>query len=274
MSGKTSVSVPPPTSQELALQERQIKLADLQIAEIQRQSALQQKAFEQFAPLVEAQEAELVRQQERAAKFEAFEEELLQLQLEAIRRGGAATEEQKRLINEATEGALASGETDIERFTTDTTRRLREELSTSFGLRPSDSPILDRASLIGTEATRQFGQLSSGLRTAQAQAELDFPLATQQVLGAQAQFQQGLSQSVQEFNQQLRDAAFINRLNLTNSQGRLGLGLATGIPGNPSQAISALAGLRGRQTTTTTSPGFGEIAGGIGGFLTGLGAVI
>ena len=96
--------------------------------------------------------------------------EILQIRLEELRRGGAASPEQLRLIEEAGGAALEAGGVDIERFRTESLDALRNELAPSLGLRPSDTPILDRGGRVAAEATRQGGQLSSRIRQAQASA--------------------------------------------------------------------------------------------------------
>ena len=251
----TVVEAQTPTAEETELINRQIELADFQLQELQRQSALQETAFDELGPLLDIQTAEAERQAERALALEPVQDELLQLQLEQIRRGGAASPEQIEAINEATGEALSQGESDILRFTGLAQEQLREELAGSLGLRPGDTPILDRGARIATEGVRQQGQLASGLREANATARLNFPLASAQVFGAQNQFQQSLAQSAQEFSAQLRDAATLNRLRLGQTQGSLGLGLATGIPGNLGAISSNLASRRGSTSTTSTSGG-------------------
>lgn len=241
------------TPEQTELINRQVQLADIQIEELSRQRKLQAKAFggaEQAAAEIETPDP--------------IQDELLGLQLDRIRAGGQATPEETELINQAVEQALAAGETDIERFQSQSTEQLREELAPQLGLRPGDTPILDRGARIGAEALRQQGALVSNLRGQQATSLLNFPLQRVSTLGS-------LTGSLQEFQSRLRQSAFTNRLQLAGARSTAGLGLAGVATPNIGPAFS---GLGSTQTTSGSStPGFGEIAGGIGATLLGLGAV-
>ena len=270
--GKSRTVVQPskPSPEETELTKRQIQLAEFQLEELRTQRELQAAERERLEPFIAELEelaplqAAFARQQlERAERLGPIEEELLNLELERIRRGGAATEEEQALIDEAARRAIEQGESDISRFQTETTERIAQELAPALGLRPTDTPIQDRAARVGAEATRQQGQLVSGVRQAQATAGLNFPLARQQLESAQTQFQQQLSQATGQFQQQLQQAAVLNRLRLFQAPQQLGLGLATGIS-------FASPGFQ-RGSTTTTSGG-GANLGGIGSLLSGLGA--
>lgn len=263
-----------PTAEETELINKQIELADFQLQQLQSEAERQQTVFDEASGLIGKQQDEVERQTALARELEPIQKELLQRQLEQIRSGGAATPEQVALIDQATEAALESGQSDIERFQTTATERLREELAPSLGLRPGDTPILDRGARIAEEATRQFGQLTSNLRGANATARLNFPLAAGSFTSGLSQFQQGLADAQQQFSQQLRESAALNRLNLSGAKTSAGLNLATGVPSNISGALSALSNIRGT-TSTTSGGGFNPIAaiGATGGFLQGLGAV-
>ena len=218
------------TPEQRELIGRQIELADFQLEELARQRGLQTEAFEGVEASRLATE-EFVSQQ--------------------IERGGAASEREIELINEAVQRALEAGETDIARFQSQATEQLREELAPQLGLRPGDTPILDRGSRIASEATRQQGQLVSNLRGQQAQTLLNFPLQRSELLS------------------QLQQSAFTNRLQLAGAQSTAGLGLAGVATPNIGPAFSSL------NTTQTAERGvgFGEFAGGVGGLLVGLGEI-
>lgn len=277
----TVVNVPGPTEQEKLLTEKQIELGEAQLVEIRRQTALQQELQEQLGPLQELQAAEAERAFAEAERLAPAREELLNLALEDLRRGGAATPEEIKLIEEAGAAGLDIGETNIERFQTEGLRALREELAGSLGLRPGDTPILDRGAIVAAEALRQKGQLSSGIQLAGATAKLNFPLARSQLIQAGTTAQQTLQESIRQFQEQLRTQAFINRLNVTGQVGGLGLGLATGNQPNLAGLSSVLADARiaNRTSTTTRSGGGFGLAdafsgiGAIGGLLSGVGAV-
>lgn len=263
---KTTVesNVPPPTATELALQEQQLALAEFQLTELQRQSQFQQDFAEGLGPLLEQQTADAQAARERAERLDPIQEELLQLSLEDLRRGGAATPEQIQLIQEAADAGIEAGGIDIERFRTESLEALREELAPALGLRPGDTPILDRGARVAAEATRQGGQLAAGFRGAAASARLNFPLAQSQLLQTSSLGQSQLQQASRQFQDQLRQQAFANRLNLQSSVGGLGLSLATGVPFSGAQTLGVLQQNRFANASQTTS-GLGTILGPLAG---------
>ncbi len=145
--------------------------------------------------------------------------ELLERQLAILRSGNAATPDRIRLIDAATGAAQAQGESDILRFSGQAQEQLREELAPQLGLRPTDTPILDRGARIAEEATRRQGQLALGLAGQNAQARLNFPLASNQVSSQIGLSQQNLTEAQKQFQSRLRQQAFLNRLNLTGQTG-------------------------------------------------------
>lgn len=283
----TTVSIPGPTPEERAIQQRQLQISEEQLKAIQSQQAFQQDLYKQLQPELQRieelapQRLAVEKQQlESAQKLGPIYDELVQIQLDNIKRGNAATPEQKDLIKQVADSQIAQGTTDIERFQTENLGKLRDELAGSLGLRPTDTPILDRGAKIAAEAQRQQGQLVQGARGAQAQAELNYPLAEAQLQTQQIQFQQNLAQSAQDFQAQLRDAAFQNRLALSGQTGQLGLGLATGVNAQLPSIFSSLTQARIAQGQTTTNvvnnPGVlgyiqaaGSLAKGVGGLFTG-----
>ncbi len=269
MSSSTTVTPSPPSAEEKALQGKQLELATFQLEELRRQSTLQQEFAADIGPLLEQQTADAQLARERSEQLFPIQEELLQLALDDIRRGGAATPEQIELIQQAGDATLERAGVDIERFRTEGLTALREELAPSLGLRPGDTPILDRGARVAAEATRQGGQLAAGVRGAEATARLNLPLAQSQLLQSSALGQQNLAQATSQFQDQLRQAAFTNRLNLQSNVGGLGLGLATGVS-------VPFPGFQRGQTTTTSDP-FGtavSLLGGAGSAATGIGAII
>ena len=262
MGSKTTVTPAAPTAEERALQSKQLELATFQLEKLQKQSELQAQFAGDIGPLLEQQAADAELARERINALFPIQEELLQLALEDIRRGGAATPEQIELIQQAGDAALERGGVDIERFRTEGLEALREELAPSLGLRPSDTPILDRGARVAAEATRQGGQLAAGIREAGLTAQLSLPLAQSQLLQQATLGQSRLQEATRQFQDNLRQAAFTNRLNLQSVTSGLGLGLATG-------TSVPFPGFE-RGSTTTTS-GFG--LSGIGSLLSGAGAV-
>lgn len=279
MSTKTKVEtkVPPPSAQELALQEQNLAIAKEQLTAIQRSNEFQQQQFEAVAPFFEdvskraAIRSELLtdpeREQiaradiERELRLGPLQEELLNLELENIRRGGAASPEQIDLINQATEAQLALGGSDIDRFTQQGLGLLREELAPSLGLRPGDQPILDRGGRLAEEGLRQKGQLERSLRGGAATAQLNLPLALGQLQSAQTGGQQNIAQAAEAFKADLRNTAFNNRLRALGQapSGQFSLGLANQLRAErfgSSTQTSGTSGLGAQQA--------GAIIGGIG----------
>lgn len=232
----STTTVDPPTAEETALTVKQTELAEFQLVELRRQVDLQEAEQERLEPLLQQLEElqplqfELAQQDlQRALELGPIQDELLQLELENIKRGGAATPIQIELIGQATELGIERGESDIAKFQKDATERIAQELAPALGLRPTDTPVLDRAARIAEEAVRQQGQLVTGLRQAEATAKLNFPLAAQQLQSSQTQFQQQLAEATTQFQGQLRNSAFLNRLRLSEAPQQFGLGLATGV---------------------------------------------
>lgn len=236
--GRTNISVPGPNAQELELQQKQVELAELQLTATRRQSELAGPAFareallndirnEVFTP--EQIRSQFIQQLQREQNLGFVQDELLNQQLERIRSGGGATEQEKKLIAESTNQAIALGGSDIREAATAGIDLIRNELAPSLGLRPGDSPILDRGGQVAREGVRQFGQLQRSLRGAQATAELNFPLARDQALAAQAASVQQLGQSAAEFQRALQTQAANNRSRLLGigTVGGLGLSNAT-----------------------------------------------
>lgn len=272
-SSTTVVNVPGPTAEETELTKQQIELQKLQIEILQESREEQGIAFEFLQESLD----ELNRLSTEAAD-DPLTKELQEIQLDIIRRGGKASPEERESIKQATEFALAEGASDIEAFSKQAVTDIRDILAPARGLRPTDTPIVDRAAAVGVEATRQFGQLERNLRGAQATAELNFPLARGEFVAGVAAFQQQLQEGSRNFQQSLRDAAFANQLRLAGLQQEGSLGLL-GIAPTGASALASIAAVRAAQTTTTSSfsksssPGFLGILGGVGGFLSGVGAV-
>ena len=277
MSKKVTVRVPKATAEQTQLQNLQIQLAQSQLEATQAQTtaaapALQRLTQEQeilnelFTP--EKQREQLRSQFEFEEKFRPIQQELLERELERIRRGPGASEEEIGLIRQATESGIAAGESDISEFQRLGLQQIREELAPASGLRPGDTPITDRGFQLGREAQRQQGQLVRNLRGAEAQARLNFPLASQQFAQAQAQGAQQLGQAAVQFQSQLRQQAFQNQLRLAGGASQTGLGALQGVSGGLGIAQqSRLA----QSTQRTSGISGGEIAGGIAG---GIGAFL
>jgi hypothetical protein len=185
----STVKLPKPTPEEKELLAINVQLAEAQLEAVGKQQRFQDLTYELAEmDLAKQMQAQQIRdeilspeQQEEMMRAgiqreiragEVFDE-LQEIELERARLGGAASEEQKALIAEATENALALGRSDIQSSAQRSLGLLREELAPSMGLRAGDTPIQIRGQRIAEEQLRQEAQLSRGLRAGQAQAELN-----------------------------------------------------------------------------------------------------
>lgn len=265
---------------------RQIQLVNEQLTNLQRAGAFQEDLEGALVPFINIEEARGAAAARQIGGIQDTQADLLSRQMDIISSGNAATPEQIALINQSADAAIAAGETDIDRFVEDSFRVLRDELAPSLGLRPGDTPVLDRGGLISRESVRQRSGLSNIINAARARDMLNFPLASNQLSSQTIGAQQSLSESMRQFQEQLRQQAFMNRQTLTN-QGLTGsLGLAGSATPNIAGSTAALTGLSGAQLTSNaavqaaniganTQTGFGlsdyaSLAGGIGGLLTGI----
>lgn len=268
--GSETTTVTPflsPSQQQLTAQ--QVQLGAFQLEELQNQREAQAEAFGGVDTALAGFDEFVDQQAGQIGDIGGIQDELLEGQLERIRSGGAASDREVDLINQAIEQALAAGSTDIERFRTENLGALREELAPQLGLRPGDTPILDRGARIGAEALRQQGALSSSLRGQQAATLLNFPLQRSATLGLLSGAQQERLDALQQFQADLRQSAFTNRLQLAGGRSTAGLGLASVSAPN----VGGVLGNIGSTSTTDRELGFGEIAGGLGAVLGGLGAI-
>ncbi len=259
-------SVPPTREEnELEIQRLSLEFARKQLEAFTRQETFQQEQENLLKPFLEEQtrlgEAATARQ----TKLDAVQDELLQFQLDAIRQGPGATSEQKALIGAQTEEAIQFGKSDIQEFQRSGLELLREELAPSLGLRPQDSPIIDRGGRVVAEGQRQAGQLVRSLRGAQSAAELNFPLAAGQFQATQTGAQQELSQSASQFLANLRQQIAVNRFSFSGGVGAGGLALASTQFGGNLPQLSPIP--------TSGGEGIGSTFGGIGGLLTGGAAI-
>lgn len=272
--GDTTVVNTPsaPSESELELQRLAVQISQQQLEALQQQGEFQQEQFESLQPFLEQQREQSAIAFEQQQQLAPIQQELLELELEAIRTGPGATDEQKALIEQATQFAIQSGESDISRFRESGIELLRSELAPSLGLRPGDTPVTLRADDLLAEATRQQGQLISNLRGAQVGAELNFPLAAGQFQATRTGAQQDIASSSSQFLSQLRQQIVQNNLAKTGQVGNLNLQRAS-TPFAGSGVLGVLSAGRGSTQDTSSSAGFGEIAGGIGGLLAGGAAV-
>lgn len=244
----------------------QKELIDLSLADLRRQSA---DAAAENAAVPASERAALIKQDfDRSKRLGPIQEELLSRQLDDIRRGGAATPEQLQRIKEAADAGISAGTADIDASTQRGIGMIADELANSRGLRLSDSPIKGEAALLAREGEIQKGSLIKNLRAGEAASRLNFPLAASQITSGINLSTQNVADAARNFQADLRQRAFQNRMTVTGQTSQTGLGLSS--IGNPAGAISGLAGARGRTQTTS---GGGINLGGLGAAASGVAAI-
>ncbi len=255
------------TKDQKELSAQQVGVGEFQAEELERQRALQDEAFGEAGAGLEEFEQFVSSQTGDTAQLDAAQDELLQDMLARIRAGGSATPEEIGLINSATEQALALGESDITRFLKLGLEQLRDELAPQLGLRPGDTPILDRGGRAVAESARQQGQLVRDLRGQQFATRLGFPLERAGVLGNLNLGAQDRTQAIKTFQANLKESAFLNRLKLAQVSTGAGLGLAGA--GQPN--VGAIFGSVGSNVKGTDpsqgllnlTEGFANVSGGV-----------
>lgn len=250
------------------LQPFQKELLDLSLADLRRQGAISSAIDSAVTP---EQQAQLAKQDyERAARLGPLQEELLNLQMQNIRSGGAATPEQEARIKAATDAGITAGSADIDLATQRGIGLISDELANARGLRLSDSPIKGEAALLAREGEGQKSSLIKTMRAAEATAKLNFPLAASQITSGINLSTQNVADAARQFQSELRQRAFQNRLTLTGQTAQTGIGLAS--IGDPSNTIRGLQSLRGSSQTSTGSGG-GMNLSGIGSVMQGAAAI-
>lgn len=259
-----SVAAPGPDEQKLI--DLQTQLAQQQLNAIQAQQPLNaqliaseqagltrsdtyQKALD-AAITPEDQAAAAAAQFKQAQELGPIQTQLAQMQLDALKQGGRATDQQKADIKAATDAAVTAGTSDIDTQTKRGIDMISDELANSRGLRLSDSPIGQEAALLERAAGDQKSSLINNLRANQASATLNYPLAVTGLTSGINLSQQNTNQAFQSFQDQLRQQAQANRLALTGPSIQSGLGLSS-IGGNSGAALSVLNS--GRQFSTSGS---------------------
>lgn len=198
-----------------------------------------------YSPAEEAQAA--AEEARRATRMSAMSEQAANIQLENLKRGTKPTDEQLANINEAYDATQARGESDINRYLTQTLRTINEEQSQASGLRPTDTPVVRLSERAGEEAARAQGNLTESVAGGRAMARLNYPLAASQLTGNQAATLQTISGNAANFQDQLRLAAASNRTQTFNMPGSVGFAMPQQSP-TPSLNFMNPGGM-------TTNPG-------------------
>lgn len=282
-------NIPGPTPEELELVRLNTDLARRQLANIDQLAPFQQELLASASEELKGLSAErralgailspedqaraIKADFERAQRLGPIQDELLNLQLEQLRRGGAATPEQEARIKAAADAAIAAGGADIDLATERGIGLIADELANARGLRFSDAPIRAEAALLAREALGQKAALSKNIRAGEAASRLNFPLAAAQITSGIATGQQQLAEATRQFQSELRQRAFQNRLALTGQAQGGGIGLASIGGGNAALEMLSRQRFAGAPTTSRTSRGvglgeIGSLAGGIGGLMT------
>lgn len=251
------VNVPPKTEQETELDTINLQLARSQRDQLLIAQAKQDptnaaayldavkadpaKAGGQFAGLEafdnESFRGQLTQAQTDLTKITRFNDLVYNQLLGRMTGETFLTPKEQSALDTLYGSAQARGEEDLTRY--------GQEIAGQRGMRSSDAPI-------GNELVRERGRLALGLESAKASSMLDL-----------SQGQKNFEESVRQFQEGLRNQGFQNRLALA-SAAPLSFNLASQLAGQRFQGIS--------QTQTanqSNTPGFGEVAGGIGGLLFG-----
>lgn len=249
--GKTTVvsetKIPPKSEEELGLLRKQNELLDIQLGELKRQNSVLEETFPQQKELfaaqtaaattfAQAQKAFLDAQLPFVGKTAELQQEQLQLQTELSRRAlaeldslkpSAEQQEIQRLSDQRTlailrgeapplspaqearirtvfDQAESEGEDDIRQF--------GEEIAAARGLRLTDTPI-------GSEVINARTDLAAKLKASRAAAELNL-----------GQTEQAFAESVRQFQANLNQTAYQNRLALLGRSSAASTGGATFAP--------------------------------------------
>jgi len=252
--GKTTtnmtVAVPAPSQQEKDLQAKQVELLGLQVEEAKRQSKLLEESFPASQKLLQDQLA-------LTSELVAFQRGQLGKEETAASKEIAALSEQRALailkgeappLSPQQEKFIDESFAEAERVATQKLRSFADELAATRGLRVTDTPI-------GEVALREGANLGAQLSGARAVAKLDA-----------SQTQQAFGESVRQFQESLKQQAFMNRLALTGTAGQPGatLGAANLALAAPTITNANLLGQMGterlasaaRKQTGVYSPGF------------------
>jgi len=243
----TTVTVPEITEQELEARELSLGAQRISFEALEDFAAFVQQSRGELNISLDQFLADNKIQREAVAGIIAQQDELFNKLGGIIDAGGEATDEERRLINEAVDLALAEGRSDIDESAQEALRLIREELAPGLGFRPGDAPIIDRGNLVGREQVRQTGQLSRGLERSRVENTLNFPLARGKFQADVLTRGLGFTETARNFDAQLNRDAFNNRLGTNQQIANLGLNLSA--LGDPNSFINILQTGRNQQAT-------------------------
>lgn len=271
----TTVTTPPMSDEEKQLVQLNTQLAQRQLQNMDQLQPFQQKLLQMSmddldqqaatskalnAAVTPEQQASLAKQDyDRALRMGPVQEQLLQAQMDAMQ--GKVTPEQQKAID----AAVAAGSADIDTSTQKGIGLIADELANSRGLRMTDTPILREATLLARSGQEQKANLSRNIR---ATGMINMP----QLSSGIAMGQQTLADAAAQFQADLRQRAYQNRLALTGQTSSSGIGLAGVGSGVGSSTLGTLAGARTANRTVNGSAfdpasvinSYGNLARGIG----------
>jgi hypothetical protein len=241
-----------------------------QLLDYARTNATNQSKYQQAldaAITPEDQAAAQAAQFKATASLAPIQQQMAQMQLDALKQGGRATDQQKSDIAAATDASIAAGTGDINTQTQRGIGMISDQLANARGLRLSDSPIGAEAGILTRAGNDQIASLTNNLRANQANATLNYPLAVQGLMSGVNTNASGTNQAAQQFQAQLQQMATQNRASMTGAASGLGLGLS-GIGTNGS-GMNYSAG-----SSSSKGPGimdYGMAAYGIGSLINAMG---
>lgn len=214
----------------------QQELLQQSIADLKRQGAMSTAMDSAVSP--EDQAALAKSEFERAKRLGPIQDQILEMQLANMR--GELTPGQQA----AADAAIKAAHGDIDRSTEEGIGLIADELANSRGLRLTDTPILREATLLSEQGLKQKASAAANIR---ASSMLQMP----QISSGIGLSQQNLASATQNFQAELRQRAFQNRMALTGQAGSSGLGLAAAGSGAGASALNALSGVRAGSKTGT-----------------------
>ena len=178
--------------------------------------------------------------------FRGVEREATQRVLEQLQRGGVADPETVARIAGIADLATSQGLSDLDRFGSDIIEQIRLA-SARRGLRPSDTPTVNRLDDTGAELVRNAQQLISGIRQSQLAQELNFPLQQGSLGVSQLGQLSSTSQGARQLGEALSRSGDDRLLGIGGQAANTGLGLSAS--SRPTQTLGLLQENRGRQGT-------------------------
>jgi len=247
---------------ELAPYQKQ--LLDYAMSNNTRQNAYQTALDAAITPADQA--AAQAAQFKSTAALAPIQQQMAQLQLDALKQGGRATDQQKADIASATDAALAAGTGDINTQTQRGIGMIADQLANARGLRLSDAPIGQEAALLTRAGNDQIASLTNNLRANQAGATLNYPLAVQGLMSGINTNASNTNQAAQQFQAQLQQMAAQNRASMGGAASGLGLGLSN--IGTNGSALNYSSG--GSSNKSAGLADYGALASGIGALMLAL----